>query len=144
MPASVIFVSYLIKTARLRAALRPNSWIVEFNHKTELQDRIKRLLDSWNEKPTGKSCRITNSLMTAMLVIVTLILPTLITLEPNAGIPDEIIGNDAFILTSENAYLVLNSEGKYEVYADGEYKFTSSWILESSLHIYNEEGVLIK
>lgn len=133
----------LVKTAKSQSVLCPGSWIAAFNRKTELQDRIKRLLDSQNEKPTGKRYGIADILMAAMLIIFTLILPTLVTLEPNGGIPDEIL-EETFALTSENAYIILNEEGEYEVYVDGEYKFTSMQILEDTLHIYNEEGGLIR
>ncbi len=133
----------LVKVAKSQSVLRSGSWIVEFNCKTDLQDRIKRLLESQNEKSTGKRYWIANILMAAMLIIFTLILPTLVTLEPDGGIPDEIL-EETFALTSENAYLILNEEGEYEVYIDGEYRFTSMQILEDTLHIYNEEGGLIQ
>ena len=121
--------------------MHSDNWIAEFNHKTELQDRIKRLLDLQGKKSIGKKYCAVNVLMVTLLIIFTLFLPNLVTLEPNGGIPLE---EGEFILTPENAYLVLNEEGKYEIYADGEYKFTSSRILEDTLHIYNREGELIK
>ena len=135
------YLSCLVKVAGSQFIVYSDNWIAEFNHKTELQDRIKRLLDLQGKKSIGKKYCAVNVLMVTLLIIFTLFLPNLVTLEPNGGIPLE---EGEFILTPENAYLILNEEGKYEIYADGEYKFTSSQILEDTLHIYNREGELIK
>ncbi len=135
------YLSCLVKVAGSQFIVYSDNWIAEFNHKTELQDRIKRLLDLQGKKSIGKKYCAVNVLMVTLLIIFTLFLPNLVTLEPNGGIPLE---EGEFILTPKNAYLVLNEEGKYEIYADGEYKFTSSQILEDTLHIYNREGELIK
>lgn len=48
------------------------------------------------------------------------------------------------IIHSDNSYLILNREGKYEVYVDNEYKTTVTQIFDDTLPIYNEEGKLIK
>lgn len=135
------YLSCLVKIAGSQFIVHSDNWIAEFNHKTELQDRIKRLLDLQGKRSLGKKYCAVNVLMVTLLIIFTLVLPNLVTLEPNGGIPLE---EGEFILTPENAYLILTEEGKYEIYVDGEYKFTSSQILEDTLHIYNREGELIK
>lgn len=135
------YLSCLVKIAGSQFIMHSGNWIAEFNRKTELQDRIKRLLDLQGKRSLGKKYCAVNVLMVILLIIFTLFLPNLVTLEPNGGVPLE---EGEFILTPENAYLILTEEGKYEIYADGEYKFTSSQILEDTLQIYNREGRLIK
>lgn len=138
------YLSCLVSIAKLQFEFNSDNLRAGFSCKAGLQDRIKGLLDLEKHEPLGKGFRLGNALLAFLLVVFTMFLPNLVTLEPNAGIPDEIIEEGAYILTPENAYLVLDEDGKYEVYANGEYKFTSSQILEDSLHVYNRKGEIIK
>lgn len=135
------YLSCLVKVAKAQPVFCSANWIAGFNHKTELQDRIKRLLDLQGKRLVGKEYRAVNVLLVTLLIIFTLLLPNLVTLEPNGGVP---LKEGEFVLTPENAYLILTEEGEYEIYADGEYKFTSTQILEDTLHIYNREGEMLK
>lgn len=140
------YLSCLIKMAKLRPAVHEETWVAGFHGRAQLQDRISRLLElqeNKEEKPMGGKYCFSHFLGAVLLVLFALFLPTLITLEPNGGVPDE-ISEECFMLTPENAYLILNEEGKYEVYADGEFKGVTSQILEDTLHIYNREGEVIK
>ena len=51
---------------------------------------------------------------------------------------------NAFDINSANSYLLLNEEGKYELYVDGEYKGTVTQIFDDSLTIVNRQGDIIK
>lgn len=136
------YLSCLIKVARLQGAVHSDNWIAEFNHNTELQDRIKRFLDSQEERAAGKRHRTVNIQIIFLLVIFTLIFSNLITFEPY-HIPEEILHN-YFMMNNENSYLILNEEGKYEVYLNDEYKCTVTQIFDDTLSVYNREGELIK
>lgn len=93
----------------------------------------------------GRKHRGVNAFIVALMLIFTLFLPNFVILEPDGGIPDEILKNESFFLIhSDNSYLILNREGKYEVYVDNEYKATVTQIFDDTLPIYNEEGKLIK
>lgn len=139
------YLSCLIKVARLQPVVYRDNWIAEFNHKAELQGRIKRLLDLQDEMPKGRKRREANILIAILLFIFTLFLPNFVIFEPDGGIPDEILQNkNYFLIHSDNSYLILNREGKYEVYVNNEYKATVTQIFDETLPVYDRKGELIE
>lgn len=139
------YLSCLIKVARLQPVAYRDNWVAEFNRRAELQGRIKRLLNGKEDMPEGRKHRGVNAFIVALLLIFTLLLPNFVILEPDGGIPDKILQNESFFLIhNDNSYLILNREGKYEVYVNNEYKATVTQIFDDTLPIYNTKGELIK
>lgn len=139
------YLSCLARIARLQSVVYRDKWVAEFNHKTEVQERIRRLLELQEERPMKKGHRAVNILLVVLLFTFTLILPNLVIFEPDGGIPDEILQNENyFLINKDNSYLLLNEEGKYEVYVNNEYKGTVTQIFDDTLPVYNKEGGSVK
>lgn len=137
------YLQCLVKIAKLQS-VHKETWIAAFESESEISKRIMTLLHSSKELPSGKKHRFVNTFAAVIMILLTVLLPNLIIFEPNAPIPEEVMKEEnAYDINSTNSYLVLNEDGAYDVYVDGEYKATVTQIFDDSLTIINEQGDII-
>ncbi|MCH5249047.1 MAG: M56 family metallopeptidase [Lachnospiraceae bacterium] len=135
------YLECLIKIAKLQP-IRKYKWIATFNNKMELKNRIEILLANSNKQSIEKKHKLVNRFITFILIIFTLFLPNIIIFEPY-HIPDEILEN-TFTINAVNSYLILNENGTYDLYTNGEYITTVNMIFDENLEIFNDKGEKIK
>ena len=86
--------------------------------KSELKMRFEYIMAE-KEKPKGRG-------VFASFMVILFILSYVFILEPSY-VPQEVLDEEgAFVLTKDNAYLVDNGDGTYDVYYQGEYFYTES------------------
>lgn len=138
------YLQCLVKIAKLQS-VHKEKWVAAFESESEISKRIKTLLHSSKELPSGKKHRFVNAFIAVIMILLTLLLPNLIIFEPCAPVPEEVMKEEnAYDINSTNSYLLLNEDGTYDVYVNGEYKATVTQIFDDSLKIINTQGDIIR
>ena len=138
------YLQCLVKIAKLQY-VHKETWIAAFESESEISKRIKTLLRSSKELPSGKKHRFVNAFIAVIMILITLLLPNFIIFEPCAPVPEEVMKEEnAYDINSTNSYLRLNEEGTYDVYVNDEYKGTVTQIFDDSLKIINAQGDIIR
>lgn len=137
------YLQCLVKIAKLQS-VHKETWIAAFESENEISKRIMTLLHSSKELPSGKKHRFVNDFAAAIMILLTVLLPNLVIVEPCGTVPEEAMkAENAFDINSTNSYLILNEDGAYDVYVNDEYIATVTQIFDDSLTIVNEQGEII-
>ncbi len=135
------YIQCLIKMTKLKT-VRKKKWAVAFNDKNEITNRIKTLLNTDN-RAHGRTIRtIQNSMAFILLIVFALFLPNFTIIKPNNSVPEEIAQTTAAI-NNTNSYFVLQEDGTYDVYVDGEYFGSVTQIFDDTIKIIDWKGNVI-
>lgn len=135
------YLECLINIAKYKKRDRTPIWEAAF---TEDSDRevIKRACLILNKNKEDKPNRFKSLLVGGLLVVNILLFPNLIIIEPYAIAKEHI--EDTYRIDKTNSYYILQEDGIYDVYVDGQYFGSVTSIFDDSLTIYSEDGEEIK
>jgi len=138
----IAYMECIIKLARMNETgmlgICKKHVVYDFASDLSIKQRIEFLINSVTNKykPT-----IIMKIIMLLLMLFILFAPSFYVFEPKSILPEHAEG--IFMITSENAYFVLNDEGKYDIYLNGEYIYTLVEPDIDGLTIYNTKGEVI-
>ena len=137
------YMHCLVTMAKFALPTQVNKRIATFNDGTKLSGRIENFMHFSNKAPMKKKQSFVAVILSVLLLFCALLGPNFFILEPRGELPKEIQENYVRI-NSDNGYLLLREDGKFDIYVDNEYFATVTKIFDDTLPIFNTKGEQIK
>lgn len=140
------YTECLIKLYKLQY-ISQNKWIAAFQNEGDLTNRINSILCALSDETLKNDIHKTRFTvctyaLAIFMSIFALFLSNFAVIKPSGQLPEELT-RDTFVINNQNGYLVLQEDGTYDVYVNGDYLITVTQIFDDTLKISNWKGEVI-